>query len=116
MMKKLALLLVLALPVTAEIDFINMVCLSDSTGRIVRIWGTDSAKVLKDVVLVTLGSGGYTVTFKNGKMLTLPKPTYQRMEQLTEDTTSEVKSPRRRDETKTVPDTTRSRKDKKEDR
>lgn len=85
MMKRLAFIVLLSFVAEAQIDYVNMVCFSDSSGRCIRIWGPDSAKVVKDVILVTLNGVGYTVTTKNKITTVFPKPIWVRIEPTSEE-------------------------------
>jgi len=68
---------------TAPTSWARMVCMSDSAGKDVYVWGPDTSITLSKVVKVEYGSAGYVVFFKNGKECTLQKPPFCRMEIVT---------------------------------
>jgi len=63
-----------------DFSLTDMICLSDSTGREVRIYGADTSVMLQKVVRVIYRTGGYLVTFKDGDTLALAKPPFTKVD------------------------------------
>ena len=59
-------------------DYMSVLCITDSAGTVIRIWGIDTAVVLEKVVKVVYGASGYVVTLKSGKTATFPRPPFRR--------------------------------------
>lgn len=82
MYKSFMLLIFMMLSVQAQ-SFTQVVCMTDSAGRGVYLWGPDTSVILLKVIQVVYGSGGYTVTLKDGTEVKLPRPPFRRMELFT---------------------------------
>jgi hypothetical protein len=88
-----------------DFDYTSVVCMQDSSGVSVQLWGTDTSVVFKNVVKVVYGSGGFVVYFKDGKTVTMTKPPFRKVDLVTE-------SPEESDTTKAP----RKEKDRKEEK
>jgi hypothetical protein len=60
----------------ADLSLTSMVCLSDTSGREVRLYGPDTSVTYQDVIRVIYRTGGFLVSFKNGDSLSLDRPPF----------------------------------------
>lgn len=60
-----------------DVDFTSVVCLNDTSGRVVKFYTPDTSLTVGDVVKVVLKTGGYEVTTKKGQVRFFIKPPFR---------------------------------------
>lgn len=80
MHKSLIMLVMVAVYATPQISYTEMVCLSDTSGRMVYVWGVDTSVTMENVTKVIYGGSWYELLFKDSTVVRLDRPPFSKVE------------------------------------
>lgn len=63
-----------------DYDYVDMVCMADSSGRTVEVHSSDTCIVVENVVKVVYKGGGYELTLKDERVRFFIRPPFRSVE------------------------------------